>query len=188
MEINKIELLSVGIDVGSSTSHLVFSNLILIRDEKSPSRRFRIEERRVIHEGRIIHTPLFNDKTIDIDTLTGFFREECAHAGIDPADIQTGAVIVTGETAKSNRSPALYPPPVRSRSEADLRTVSRTLADAAASLSRRPRLTRPARGHYLHGPCLVCRRRPAAAPESRLGRRPVPQASAADSDEYAPPT
>ncbi len=107
MEINKIELLSVGIDVGSSTSHLVFSNLLLIRDERSPSRRFQIEERRVIHEGRIINTPLLDDKTIDIDNLTDFFREECAHAGIDPADIQTGAVIVTGETAKKENAPQI---------------------------------------------------------------------------------
>jgi len=107
MEINKIELVSIGIDVGSSTSHLVFSNLILIRDEKSPSRRFQIEERNVIHEGRIIHTPLLDDRTIDIDALTAFFKEECRQAGIDSADIQTGAVIVTGETAKKENAPQI---------------------------------------------------------------------------------
>jgi len=36
MELKKIKLLSVGIDVGSATSHLVFSNLVLVRDEMSP--------------------------------------------------------------------------------------------------------------------------------------------------------
>lgn len=107
MEINKIELLSIGIDVGSSTSHLVFSNLTLIRDEMSPTRRFQIEERKVVHEGRIIHTPLLDDKTIDIDALTAFFKEECKQAGIDSADIQTGAVIVTGETAKKENAPQI---------------------------------------------------------------------------------
>jgi len=40
------------VDVGSSTSHLVFSNLFLKREEKSASRRFLIEDRKVIHEGR----------------------------------------------------------------------------------------------------------------------------------------
>lgn len=107
MEINKIELLSVGIDVGSSTSHLVFSNLILVRDENSPTRRFQIVERQVIHEGRIIHTPLLDDKTIDTNKLTAFFKEECKYAGIDPVDIQTGAVIVTGETAKKHNAPQI---------------------------------------------------------------------------------
>ena len=96
MEIDTIELLSVGIDVGSSTTHLVFSNLLLLRDEISASRRFRIEERKVLYEGRIINTPLLDKNTIDFDKLSDFAKEECKRAGIDPADIQTGAVIVTG--------------------------------------------------------------------------------------------
>lgn len=104
MEINRIELLSVGIDVGSSTTHLVFSNLVLLRDEKSSSRRFRIEKRNVIYEGRIISTPLLDNDTIDLNKLTDFAKEECERAGIDPADIQTGAVIVTGETARKHNA------------------------------------------------------------------------------------
>jgi ethanolamine utilization protein EutA len=107
METNRVELLSIGIDVGSSTSHLVFSKLVLIRDEHSPTQRFVIEDRGVIYEGKIINTPLLNGNIIDIDTLTTFFKEECQHAGIDPADIQTGAVIVTGETAKKHNAPQI---------------------------------------------------------------------------------
>ncbi len=107
MEINRIELLSVGIDVGSATSHLVFSNLILVRDEMSPTLRFNIEERKVIYEGRIIDTPFLEDKTIDIDELTAFFKKEYEHAGIDPAAIQTGAVIITGESAKKHNAPQI---------------------------------------------------------------------------------
>jgi ethanolamine utilization protein EutA len=104
MEINELEILSVGVDVGSSTSHLAFSKLILKRDERSVTRRFNIEERNIIYEGRIINTPLLDDKTIDIVRLTDFFREEYNHAGIDPSDIQTGAVIVTGESARKQNS------------------------------------------------------------------------------------
>ena len=104
MEINKIEILSVGVDVGSSTSHLVFSNLVLIRDQRSVTRRFNIQERNIIYEGRITHTPLLDDNTIDIDRLTDFFKEEYQRAGIDPADIQTGAVIVTGESARKKNA------------------------------------------------------------------------------------
>ena len=104
MEINEIEILSVGVDVGSSTSHLVFSNLLLKRDQRSVTRRFNIRERNIIYEGRIIHTPLLDDKTIDIKKLTAFFKEEYERAGIDPADIQTGAVIVTGESARKKNA------------------------------------------------------------------------------------
>ncbi len=100
METNEIELLSVGVDVGSSTSHLVFSNLLLKRDENSASKRFLIDERKVIYEGKIIDTPLVNQKTIDIDKLTKFLKSEYKRAGISPEEVQTGAVIITGETAK----------------------------------------------------------------------------------------
>ena len=104
MEINEIEILSVGVDVGTSTSHLVFSNLLLKRDEFSDSRRFFIQERNVIYEGRIINTPLLDNDRIDIEKLTDFLKEEYKRAGIDPADIQTGAVVVTGETAKKHNA------------------------------------------------------------------------------------
>lgn len=104
MEINEIEILSVGVDVGSSTSHLVFSNLFLKKDEGSETRRFKIQERNIVYEGRIIHTPLLDDKTIDINRLTDFLKSEYKRAGIDPTDIQTGAVIVTGESARKKNA------------------------------------------------------------------------------------
>jgi ethanolamine utilization protein EutA len=104
MDIKRIELLSVGIDVGSATSHLVFSNLVLVKDEMSPTLRFNIAERKVIYEGEIIQTPLLEDKTLDVDALTTFFKREYEKAGIDPARIQTGAVIITGESAKKHNA------------------------------------------------------------------------------------
>lgn len=104
MEVNAIELLSVGIDIGSSTSHLVFSKLLLKRDEKSPTRRFIIQDRNLIYEGRIIDTPLLQDDTIDIAKLNDFFKQEYSRAGIQPAEVQTGAVIITGETAKKQNA------------------------------------------------------------------------------------
>jgi ethanolamine utilization protein EutA len=104
MEINEIEILSVGVDIGSSTSHLAFSKLMLKRDERSATRRFYIRERRVVYDGSIVNTPLLDDNAIDIAKLTGFLKNEYQRAGIDPADIQTGAVIVTGESAKKQNA------------------------------------------------------------------------------------
>jgi ethanolamine utilization protein EutA len=104
MEIKRIEILSVGVDVGSSTSHLAFSKLVLIKDEHSATRRFNIEERNIIYEGRIINTPILSDNTIDINKLTEFFKEEYQRAEINPEDIQTGAVIITGESARKQNA------------------------------------------------------------------------------------
>ena len=104
MDTNNIDLLTVGVDVGSSTSHLVFSKLHLERDEQSESRRFFIRDRNVIYECRIIDTPLVNPETIDVDRLSSFLKDEYKRAGIAPEDIQTGAVIITGETAKKQNA------------------------------------------------------------------------------------
>ena len=101
---DRIELLSVGVDVGSSTSHLAFSNLVLERDVKSPSKRFEIKERNIIYEGKIVDTPLLDNTTIDVEKLSAFFDGEYRRAGINSADIQSGAVIVTGETAKKDNA------------------------------------------------------------------------------------
>jgi len=104
IEVNEIELLSVGVDIGSSTSHLVFSKLRLKVDELSLNRRFIIEDRSIIYEGRIIDTPLLPENTVDTAKLIAFFRKEYKRAGINPADVQTGAVIITGETAKKHNA------------------------------------------------------------------------------------
>jgi len=78
--------------------------LLLQRDEGSATRRFLIKDRRVIYEGRIIDTPLLDDRTIDIDQLADFLKSEYDTAGIAPEDIQTGAVIITGETARKQNA------------------------------------------------------------------------------------
>ena len=104
METKEVDILSVGVDVGSSTSHLVFSRLLLKKDEQSPTRRFKIRQRDILYEGRIIHTPVCNDNSIDINKLTKFFKAEYEQAGINSKVIQTGAVIVTGESARKKNA------------------------------------------------------------------------------------
>ena len=101
-----LNVLSVGIDVGSSTSHLVFSGLTLRREQSffNMSNRFHLINRKIIYEGTIIDTPLIDRFTIDIDAIVEFFEEEYKKAGIKTEMVDTGAVIVTGETAKKQNA------------------------------------------------------------------------------------
>ena len=101
-----LNVLSVGIDVGSSTSHLVFSGLTLRREMSfmNMSNRFHLINRKLIYEGNIIDTPLLDRFTIDIDAIVMFFEEEYKKAGITTEMVDTGAVIVTGETAKKQNA------------------------------------------------------------------------------------
>ncbi|MHA1480846.1 MAG: ethanolamine ammonia-lyase reactivating factor EutA, partial [Candidatus Thorarchaeota archaeon] len=101
-----LSLLSVGIDIGSSTSHLVFSRLTLRRERSfsNPSNRFILVERKIIYEGNIIFTPLLDRHTIDVEAIVEFCNDEYRNAGITPDMVDTGAVLVTGETAKKKNA------------------------------------------------------------------------------------
>jgi len=99
-------VLSVGIDVGSSTSHLVFSRLTLNREFSftNVTNRYQVVKREIIYEGEIIFTPLLDRNTIDTEKLVEFFEKEYVKAKITPEMVDTGAVIVTGETAKKENA------------------------------------------------------------------------------------
>ena len=103
---DNLKVLSVGIDIGSSTSHLVFSKLTLGRERSflNPTNRFMLIDRELIYESEIIFTPLIDRYTIDIEAILKFCEEEYEKAGITPEMVDTGAVIVTGETAKKQNA------------------------------------------------------------------------------------
>src|SRR5438067_11555984 len=95
--LDNVELTTVGVDVGSSTSHLSFARLHLQRLTRSLSSRFVVVHREVLHRSPILLTPYQPDTgLIDIDALERFVDAAYADANLTPSDIDTGAVILTG--------------------------------------------------------------------------------------------
>ncbi len=95
--LDNVELTTVGVDVGSSTSHLLFARLHLQRLTQSLSSRFVVVKREVLHRSPILLTPYRHDTgLIDIDALERFVQRAYAEANLTPGDIDTGAVILTG--------------------------------------------------------------------------------------------
>jgi ethanolamine utilization protein EutA len=103
----RISLTSVGIDIGSSTSHLIFSRLTLRRQGLALSSRFVVVKREILYESPILLTPYLDKTTIDTKQLDEFIHEAYHRAGLAPKDIDTGAVIVTGEAAKKKNAEAI---------------------------------------------------------------------------------
>ena len=103
---DNLKMLSVGIDVGSSTSHPIFSNLTLSRERSfvNPTNRFQLVEREIVYESDILFTPLLDRYTIDVEAIVDFCKEEYRKAGITPEMVESGAVVVTGETAKKQNA------------------------------------------------------------------------------------
>jgi ethanolamine utilization protein EutA len=103
----RITLNSVGIDIGSSTSHLIFSRLTLRRQGIALSSRFVVVNREILHESPILLTPYVDKTTIDTNQLNDFIHDAYRNAHLTPNDIDTGAIIVTGEAAKKKNAEAI---------------------------------------------------------------------------------
>ena len=104
MSVQELFITSVGIDVGTSTSHMVFSKLHLVKQMSRSSKKFEIVSRDILYRGNIYITPLIDKETIDFDNLIKILNKEFDNAGIKKEEIDTGAVIVTGETAKKKNA------------------------------------------------------------------------------------
>ncbi|HVT69974.1 MAG TPA: ethanolamine ammonia-lyase reactivating factor EutA, partial [Trebonia sp.] len=93
-EEEELVLTSVGIDIGSSTTHLNFSRLVLKRRDS----RYEVIERVSLYESAIALTPLDpgDRQRIDGAALGAFFDREYERAGLRRAGIDTGALILTG--------------------------------------------------------------------------------------------
>src|SRR5947199_1104535 len=89
---DEIVVLSVGVDIGSSTSHLVFSRIVLERLDS----RYVVTTRETFYESDILLTPYSAEETIDADALGAFITRQYADAKVDPDEIDTGALILTG--------------------------------------------------------------------------------------------
>lgn len=98
-------ILSVGIDIGTSTTQLIFSRLTLENRASSyMAPRIAIVDKQVIYRSKIYFTPLRSATEIDAESVKKIVRAEYSAAGMTPADIRTGAVIITGETARKRNA------------------------------------------------------------------------------------
>jgi len=99
-----IRLVSVGVDIGSSTSHLIFSRLILqLKDN-----RYVTVGREILNASEILLTPYTSDQTtIDGEALGRFIDNQYDIAGLRRDDIDTGALILTGVAVQRDNARAI---------------------------------------------------------------------------------
>ncbi|MEC1525201.1 ethanolamine ammonia-lyase reactivating factor EutA [Neobacillus niacini] len=94
------EILSAGIDIGTSTTKLVISKFSLMNMAGGMhTPRIEIINKEVLYRSPIYRTPLLSTTSINISEVVTVVQREYAKAGIKPKTIKTGAVIITGETA-----------------------------------------------------------------------------------------
>src|SRR5262249_3483569 len=102
-----VELSTIGIDIGSSTSHLLFAKVLLQRQSQGLSSRFVVVHRQVIWRSPIVLTPFLPDGTIDAAKLGAFIVDCYREVGFRRDDVDSGAVILTGEAIKRRNAQAI---------------------------------------------------------------------------------
>lgn len=103
VEEDEIKLTSVGVDIGSSTSHLVFSRL----EMRQEGTRYVVVRRAILNESEILLTPYLDDLTIDVGVLGEFINRQYERAGLRREDVDTGALILTGVAVRRRNARAI---------------------------------------------------------------------------------
>jgi ethanolamine utilization protein EutA len=99
------QILSVGIDIGTTTTQLVFSRLTLENTASLISvPRIEIIAKEVVFRSAIHFTPLKSPSEIDELKVRALIEQEYQAAGITPEQVQTGAVIITEEAARKKNA------------------------------------------------------------------------------------
>lgn len=103
-------ILSAGIDIGTTTTHLVISKIgISVTGGFGAVPSAQITSKKIIYKSPVYFTPLLSNGDINGKAVAKIIKKEYAAAGVEPADLKSGAVIITGESAcKGNSQKALH--------------------------------------------------------------------------------
>ena len=101
-------LLSVGLDVGTTSTQMVVSELTVENQASAFSvPEMTISRRKVLYESPVYFTPLVGQNLVDGQGIREIVEAEYRTAGITRAQVDTGAVIVTGETSRKENARAV---------------------------------------------------------------------------------
>ena len=94
-------LLSVGLDVGTTTTQMIVSRLtVRNRAGGFAVPQMEITCREILYESPVHFTPLVGEKLVDGEKIRAIVEKDYENAGIKPSEVDTGAVIITGETSR----------------------------------------------------------------------------------------
>ena len=115
---DNVTLRSVGVDIGSSGTQVLFSRLHLRRISEDLTSRYIVVRRETVHRSPVALTPYANAEHIDAESLGSIIDRAYQAAHVKPDDIDTGVVILTGEALRRRNA----------------ETIARVLAERAGEL------------------------------------------------------
>ena len=101
-------LLSIGLDVGTTSTQLIVSQLTISnRASAFAVPEMEIAQRNILYRSPVHFTPLLEGNLVDGDKIRTLVEEEYKNAGISRDQVDTGAVIITGETSRRENAKAV---------------------------------------------------------------------------------
>ncbi len=104
---DNIQLLSVGIDIGSAGTQVIFSRLHMRRLGEDLSSRYFVVKRETLYQSPVALTPYQSDVRIDEQALGRIIDDAYHGAGVHPDQVDTGSVILTGEALRKENAQAI---------------------------------------------------------------------------------
>src|SRR5512138_2132052 len=104
---DNIELVSVGIDIGSAGTQVIFSRVQLRRLAEELTSRYFVVQRETMYQSPVALTPYVSEERIDDQAIGGMIDAAYGSAGLHPDNIDTGAVILTGEALRRENAKAI---------------------------------------------------------------------------------
>src|SRR5689334_9714048 len=102
-----VTLVTVGIDIGSSGTQVIFSRINLRRYGEDLTSRYYVVSRETLFQSPVALTPYSSDERIDDAALADIIDQAYDAAGVHPDDIDTGVVILTGEALRRENAQAI---------------------------------------------------------------------------------
>ena len=104
---DNVHLTSVGIDIGSSGTQVIFSRIHLRRLAEELTSRYYVVSREQLYISPVALTPYASETRIDDVKLKEIIASAYREGGINKADVDTGAVILTGEALRRENAQAI---------------------------------------------------------------------------------
>ena len=102
-----ITLTSVGIDIGSAGTQVLFSKIALRRRGEDLSSRYSVVQRETVYRSPVALTPYQSETRIDERALGAIVDDAYTAANVHPDDVDTGVVILTGEALRRENAQAI---------------------------------------------------------------------------------
>src|SRR5437899_2485755 len=102
-----VTLLTVGIDIGSAGTQVIFSRINLRRYGEDLTSRYYVVSRETLFQSPVALTPYSSDERIDDAALGAIIDDAYKTAGVQAQDIDTGVVILTGEALRRENAEAI---------------------------------------------------------------------------------